>query len=181
MKFTPFSIKNQEFSRTVRGYDREEVRAYLENLSDEVERIQNENSDLKSQIENLQNQVGDFKRIEKNLQTTLISAQESSSKAVESAKKQTALLIKESELKAKQIVDEAKEKANEIRDAVLKLREEKKMLVAKLKAIVETQSNLMEISFKERKLEETPKVDFKSTEKDIDQKINPEVILEKLL
>ncbi|MDZ7765381.1 MAG: DivIVA domain-containing protein [Melioribacteraceae bacterium] len=87
MKFTPFSIKNQEFSRTVRGYDREEVRAYLENLSDEVERIQNENSDLKSQIENLQNQVGDFKRIEKNLQTTLISAQESSSESCRVGKK----------------------------------------------------------------------------------------------
>ena len=38
MKFTPFSIKNQEFSRAVRGYDKEEVRAYLEKLSDEVER-----------------------------------------------------------------------------------------------------------------------------------------------
>lgn len=132
MKFTPFSIKNQEFSRTVRGFDRDEVKAYLEQLSDEVERLQAENSKLNAEIEKMNSQMEGYRRIEKNLQSTLLSAQESSSKAVESAKKQTALLIKESELKAAQIIEEAKEKANDIRDAVLKLREEKKLTRSKI-------------------------------------------------
>ncbi|MCZ7603707.1 MAG: DivIVA domain-containing protein [Melioribacteraceae bacterium] len=180
MKFTPFSIKNQEFSRTVRGFDRDEVKAYLEQLSDEVERLQAENSKLNAEIEKMNSQMEGYRRIEKNLQSTLLSAQESSSKAVESAKKQTALLIKESELKAAQIIEEAKEKANDIRDAVLKLREEKNLLVAKLRAMVDTQSHLLESSFRERIIEET-EVDFTSAKKDIDSKINADEILEKLL
>lgn len=181
MKFTPFSIKNQEFSRTVRGYDKDEVKAYLEKLSDEVERLQSENNKLSAEVEHLNEKMVEYKRIEKNLQTTLLSAQESSTKAVESAKKQTALLVKEAELKASQIVEEAKEKANEIRDAVLKLREEKKLLVAKLRAMVDTQSSLLEVSFKERVIEEEGEIDFTSAKKDVESKINTDDILEKLL
>ena len=44
MKFSPFSIKTQEFGKGVRGYDKDEVRAYLEKLSDEFELIQSQNT-----------------------------------------------------------------------------------------------------------------------------------------
>lgn len=181
MKFTPFSIKNQEFSRAVRGFDKDEVKAFLEKLSDEFETLQSENLRLTNEIEKTNSQLDEYKRIEKNLQNTLLSATESSSKAFESAKKQTALMIKESELKASQLIEEAKEKANEIRDAVLKLREEKKLLVAKLKAMVDTQTSLIEISFKEPIIDDAVEVDFKSAKKDSDSKINADEILEKLL
>ncbi len=38
MRFTPFSIKAQEFNKSVRGYDKDEVRAYLDTLSNEFEK-----------------------------------------------------------------------------------------------------------------------------------------------
>lgn len=180
MKYTPFSIKNQEFSRTVRGYDKDEVKAYLEKLSDEVERLQSENNKLSAEVEHLNERMVEYRKIEKNLQSTLLTAQESSTKAVESAKKQTALLVKEAELKASQMVEEAKEKANGIRDSVLKLREEKKLLVSKLRAMVDTQSSLLEVSFREKIIDEG-EVDFTSAKKDVDSKINTDEILEKLL
>ncbi len=37
MKFSPLSIKKQDFSRSVRGFDKEEVQAFLEKLADEFE------------------------------------------------------------------------------------------------------------------------------------------------
>ncbi|KAB2842088.1 MAG: DivIVA domain-containing protein, partial [Melioribacteraceae bacterium] len=40
MKYTPFSIKNQEFNKSVRGFDKEEVHAFLEKLAEEFERLQ---------------------------------------------------------------------------------------------------------------------------------------------
>lgn len=187
MKFTPFSIKNQEFSRSVRGYDKDEVRAYLEKLSDEVESLQAENTSLSKKIEKMNSEIDEFKKIEKNLQSTLLSAQESSSKAVESAKKQTALLLRESELKAQQIVEEAKENANMIRNSVLKLREEKNLLVAKLKAMLETQNKLLQMSFKEFKEMKDEEVEEQSESltggKEETQKsqIDVDDILEKLL
>lgn len=145
MKLQPFSIRQQEFSKKIRGFDPDEVKAFLERIADDVEELQKENEDLKQQIESLTEQLEEFKKIEKNLQDTLLKAQETSSKSIESAKKQTALMIKEAELKAAQIVEKARESANEIRNAVLNLREEKDMLIARLKAIINSQAHLLEV------------------------------------
>lgn len=143
MKLSPLSIKNQEFTKGMRGFDVDEVRTYLEKLADEVEKLQVENDSLQLEVENLKNRLNEFMRIEKNLQDTLLKAQESSSRAVESTKKQTGLMIKEAELKATQIIERARENANDIRDAVINLREEKDLLISKLKAIVTSQSDLL--------------------------------------
>lgn len=182
MKFTPFAIKSQEFNRTVRGYDRDEVKAFLEKLSDEFEKLQLENDKLKTELERCEEQLKEFKRIEKNLQTALLSATENSSKAVESTKKQTALILKEAELKATQLIENAKENANKIRDSVLKLREEKKLLIARIKALIDTQAAALELdvqtidtSIKKKEIENQE--DFKNETPEI----NIDNILEKLL
>jgi cell division initiation protein len=184
MKFTPFGIKNQEFNKSVRGYDREEVKAFLEKLSDEFERLQNENDKLKSDFEKLEDQLKEYKRIEKNLQNAMLSATESTSKALDSAKKQSSLIIKEAELKAVQLVEKAKENADAIRDAVLKLREEKKVIIARLKAIVESQSDLFNLTAGniETKPVRKKKPQVEESDKKEDQPdINVDDILERLL
>jgi cell division initiation protein len=183
MKFTPFGIKNQEFNKSVRGYDRDEVRAFLEKLSDEFERLQQDNDKLKSEIERSEDQIKEFRRIEKNLQNAMLSATESTTKAVDSAKKQTALMIKEAELKANQLIEKAKENANSIRDSVLKLREERKLLISRIKAMIDTQASLLEfdvenIETKKTRRKETVKETVKREEQ---PEINVDDILEKLL
>ncbi|MFZ6031871.1 MAG: DivIVA domain-containing protein [Melioribacter sp.] len=184
MKFTPYGIKNQEFNKSVRGYDRDEVKAFLERLADEFERISNENDRLQKELELKEEQLAEYKKLEKNLQSALLSATETTSKAVDSTKKQTALMIKEAEIKAAQIIEKAKESADALREAVIKLREEKKLLIAKLKAMVDTQSNLMEIITDKNKT--TPDVLIKKqtaseSTKEEQSEINVDDILEKLL
>ena len=127
MKFSPMSIKKQEFNKVMRGYDKDEVQAFLDKLSDEFETLQKENDSLRKNLKNLTAKLNEFRRIEKNLQDTLLKAQESSSKSLESTKKQSSLMIKEAEIKASQIIEKAKENANEIRNAVINLREEKNL------------------------------------------------------
>lgn len=180
MKFTPFGIKNQEFNKSVRGYDRDEVKAFLERLADEFERLQNENEKLLKEIEEKEEQLKEFKKIEKNLQNALLSATESTTKAIDSAKKQTALMIKEAEIKANQIIEKAKENANSIRDSVLKLREEKKLLIAKIKAMIETQANLLEV-VSSTAYQEPKQKEISLESKEDQTEINVNDILEKLL
>ena len=145
MKVSPLSIKRQEFNKAMRGYDKDEVQAFLDKLSDEFETLQKENDSLKKELEESTAKLVEFRRIEKNLQDTLLKAQESSSKSIESTKKQSSLMIKEAEIKASQILEKAKENANEIRNAVISLREEKNLIVANLKAIINSQAHLLEL------------------------------------
>lgn len=178
MKFTPLNIKSQQFKKTVRGYDKDEVHVFLEHLADEFEKLNSENESLRKDLEKANARISEFRKIEKNLQDTLLKAHESSSKAVESAKKQTALIIKESEIKAQQIVEKAKSDADQIRNAVLALREEKNMIIAKLKALINSQAGLLEMKLESSEREKP--VERKPAETE-NLNLNIDDILEKLL
>jgi cell division initiation protein len=54
-------------------------------------------------------------------------------------------MVKEAEIKASQILEKARESANEIRNAVINLREEKDLVVARLKSIISSQAHLLEM------------------------------------
>jgi cell division initiation protein len=178
MKLTPLLIKKQEFSKSVRGFNPEEVQTFLDKLSSEVDSLLRENEELKMEVEELSEKVIEFQKIEKNLQDTLIKAQESSSKTLESTKKQTSLMIKEAEIKASQLIENARENANEIRNAVSTLKEEKDLIIARLRAIVNSQANLLE-----GKVKEAGEEPSESKKQDSSEKVDLDVddIVDKLL
>lgn len=142
---SPLSIKKQEFNIGFRGFDKEEVQAFLEKLADDFEELQIENESIKRQLDDANIRLSEFSRIEKSLQNTLLKAQESSTRTVESTKKQTSLMVKEAEIKASQIIEKAKNYAEEIRNSVINLKEEKDLIVVKLKAIINSQARLLDM------------------------------------
>ena len=172
MKLTPINIKTQEFAKSLRGYDADEVKAFLEKLAAEVEDLMNENETLIDEIEELKTRLDEYRNIEKDLQTALLNAQDSSTKSIEAAKKQTGMMLKEAELKAAQTIEKAKENANDIRNAIINLREERDLIISKLKAIVNTQSTLLEGKVKKidegQKEPEKPKQSQPKDDLDVD-------------
>jgi cell division initiation protein len=140
--------------------------------------LQKENDSLKKELEESTVKLTEFRRIEKNLQDTLLKAQESSSKSIESTKKQSGLMIKEAEIKVSQILEKARENANEIRNSVINLREEKNLIIANLKAIINSQAHLLEMKV-ETAGEEVIETGQIEQAKKID--INVEEIVNKLL
>ena len=171
MKLSPLLIKKQEFQKSVRGYNTDEVQAFLEKVSSDIEELINEKDNLEKEVEKLKEKVNEFQKLEKNLQDTLIKAQDSSVKTLESAKVQTNLLIKEAEIKAAQIIENARKSADEIRNAVMTLRDEKDLIIARLKAIINTQSNLLEgkvVNAGEEKKKQETAVDKEKLDIDVD-------------
>jgi cell division initiation protein len=168
-------IRQQEFQKKMRGYDPEEVQSFLEKLADDLDELRQENETLKLELDKVNAQVAEYKKMEKKLQDTLIKAQDLSAKSLEATKKQTALMMKEAELKASQIIEKARENTNEIRNAVVNLREEKDLIIAKLKAIVSSQANLLELKVKgsgDEKLSEKKSENSKTMDIDINDILN---------
>ncbi|PJA96780.1 MAG: cell division protein DivIVA [Ignavibacteriales bacterium CG_4_9_14_3_um_filter_34_10] len=176
MKFTPYNIKNQEFNKSYRGFDKEEVTSFLESVSSEFAILISENDNLKKEIDSLRKEIEEYKKVERSLQSTLINAQESSTKALDSAKKQHQLIIREAEIKAAQLTEKAKEEVNAISNDIIKLKEEKKLIISKLRAILDSQSRVFEYNSGERTV--TPAVE---PETNNESKIDVDDILEKLL
>lgn len=169
MNLSPLFIKKQEFEKSMRGYNVDEVQAFLDKISSEMEKLISKNEQLQSEVERLNREVEEFRKIEKKLQDDIQKAQETSAQALESAKKQSAFIIKEAEVKASQMIQNSEEKVNSMQNAVVTLRAEKDLIIARLRAIVGTQSNLLEGKVKDAGEEpKKPKVQDQAEKLDID-------------
>jgi cell division initiation protein len=169
MNLSPLFIKKQEFEKSMRGYNVEEVQAFLDKISSEMEELISKNEQLQSEVERLNREVEEFRQIEKKLQDDIQKAKETSAQALDSAKKQSALIIKEAEVKASQMIQNAEEKVNVMQNAVMTLRAEKDLIIARLRAIVGTQSNLLEGKVKDAGEEpKKPKAQDQAEKLDID-------------
>ena len=169
MKLSPLLIKKQEFAKSMRGYNVDEVQAFLDKISSELEELINQKEQLDSEVERLKKELDEFHKIEKKLQDNILKTQETSAQALEAAKKQSALIIKEAEVKASQMIQNAEEKVNVMQNTVMTLREEKDLIIARLRAIVGTQSNLLEGKVKDAGEEpKKPKVQDEAEKLDID-------------
>lgn len=176
MRLNALTIKSQNFNKKMRGFDSEEVSEFLEKVADDYEAIVNENSELTKKLSEAELIIMDYKRIEKSLQDTLLTAQDNATKTIEATKKQSALIMKEAELKANQLLDNANEECEKIKITIMKLKDERNLLVAKLKAIVNTQAEVLAF-YSKAKVDEKP-----NDNKQIDDSLlNVEDIVEKLL
>jgi len=84
-------------------------------------------------------------------------------------------MIKEAEIKASQILEKARENANEIRNAVISLREERDLLVANLRSILNSQAHLLEMKVEdagEEEVSEEKQVESAQIEIDVNDIVN---------
>ena len=74
MKMTPLDIQQVGFKVKLRGYDRQEVDAFLDTLTQDYEGLLKENNALKEKLADLEIQVLEFKKKEGTLNNTLMKA-----------------------------------------------------------------------------------------------------------
>lgn len=145
MIFTPDSIRKQEFSKSFRGFDKEEVHAFLEKLSSEFETLFNENEAIKKELEETKLQLEKFLQIENKIQLTLTEAERKSNQKIEEAQNKAGEILRLAEEKSAELLQKSREEADRLKSAVINLREEKEILITKLKTVIDYQTHLLEM------------------------------------
>jgi cell division initiation protein len=114
MKVTPLEIRQKTFERTLRGYDKDEVNAFLLSLSQEWERNQDEMKELRVKLESAEREVAKLREVETSLFKTLKTAETTGANVVDQANKSAELILRESQLKADGLMNEAKNRARNV-------------------------------------------------------------------
>ncbi|MFY0688883.1 MAG: DivIVA domain-containing protein [Cyclobacteriaceae bacterium] len=114
MRITPLEIRQQNFEKKLRGYDKDEVNAFLMSLSTEWERIVDENKEHKIRLEQAEGEVKKLREVESSLFKTLKTAEDTGANLIDQANKAAELHLKESEMNAEALLSEAKSKAKTI-------------------------------------------------------------------
>lgn len=113
MRITPLEIRQKTFEKNFRGYEKDEVHAFLLSLSQEWERMQDENKELRIKLEATEREVTKLREVESSLYKTLKTAEDTGASVVDQARKAADLHLKESQLKADALMHEAKSKAKD--------------------------------------------------------------------
>lgn len=118
MKITPLEIRQKAFERVLRGYDKDEVNAYLQSLSQEWERTLDEVKEVRIKYEATEREVTKLREVESSLYKTLKTAEDTGANVIEQANKTAELVLREAQMKADAMLNEAKAKAkNTIEEA----------------------------------------------------------------
>ena len=152
MNLTPLDIRKHEFRKKFSGYDPEEVLAFLDIVSMEYENLVQENSVLNERLAMMDNQLKKYRTIETTLQETLLTAERSREDTLKIANKQAEVIVREAEVRAAAVMEEGQNSLLRIRNSFNELKMHKDTYLAKLKALVNTQSELFrQYSFGEEK------------------------------
>ncbi len=149
MKITPIDIQQMVFQVKLRGYDREEVNRFLEEIAQTVECLNRDNTALRDRIYSLEQQVTELKRTETTLSSTLVSAQSLAEDVKRSAQRDAELIVKEAELKAGELFRQARvELGNTQRDLSV-LKKQRLLLVERMRATLSTFERMLDVEASE--------------------------------
>jgi len=157
MRITPLDIQQKQFPMRFRGFDVEEVYAFLEVVREQMEDLLRENALLKEQIQRAENQIKEYRDMETTLRETLMTAQQMVEDYKTNARKEAELLIKEAELRADSIVKEAQEKVVKIHEDIVDLKGIRRHFKEELKRLIESHTRMLDFD-KEREGEEAREV-----------------------
>jgi len=97
MPFQPVDLDNISFNRAFRGYKKEEVDNFFENIRRDLESLYRENKELKQRYRLLEEEMKKYKDLENSIQETLVMAQKLSEDAKKNAQKEIELIYQEAE------------------------------------------------------------------------------------
>lgn len=183
MSISSKDIKKTDFRKTFRGYDSNEVDAFLETLSLRFERLLEDNTNLTEKVRTLTADVEVYKENESTLQKAIVKAQDITEEVISNAKKKAENIIREAELNSQKLFQDMEKEILSRRHELeeIKLRNDK--LVEDVKLFFLEKLNEMEEFIKSRniyKMELTP-VSFKETSReDAEVEMQSEVKLKKV-
>jgi len=144
MRITPLDVRKQEFRKAVRGFDCDEVRAFLSTLADEYETVLIDNKQIRELIMEQEDKIQEYQGMERNLRDTLMTAERVMKETRENASKKGDLIIKDAEMQAQRVLEECRLRTEELRREIVVLRKEKETYLARFKTLAQAQVQFVE-------------------------------------
>jgi cell division initiation protein len=140
---SPLDIQRQTFSRTLKGYNTEDVRAYLQLIAEEIERLVRDVDRLSRENGMLREELDEHNARERILKDTLLSAQKVSEDVKANAAKEAELIVKDAELLSERLTSQAMSRLADLERTIQDLKMERKMARNKLQTTIDTIQQLL--------------------------------------
>jgi len=157
MRITPLDIQQKQFPIKFRGFDVEEVYAFLEVVREEMEELLRENAFLKESISRLEEQVKENRDMEGTLRETLVTAQQMVEDFKNNARKEAELIQREAELKAETMIEEAQERVIKIHEDIMDMKGIRRHFREEMKRLIDSHMQMLQFDYEREGADEEKK------------------------
>jgi cell division initiation protein len=144
MRITPHDIRQQQFSsKMFKGYDPQEVDAFLDDVAEDYEALLKEAALLKEQIAAQEERARGVTERERTLQETLVTTQRLVEEMKNNARREAELILREAELTGEKAVEAARAEEGKIRADIMGLKRMRRQLVEEFASVLDRYHRLL--------------------------------------
>jgi len=144
MRMTPLDVQSHQFAHRLRGYDPDEVNAFLRIVSEDYEGLVHETDSQSDRIRRLEARLEELSAQENLLKETLLSAQAMTEELRGTAEREAALRLAEVEVRAEKILDASHRRAARLAQDIREMRALRSRLAESFRSAAETHLSLLE-------------------------------------
>jgi cell division initiation protein len=141
MKVTPLDLRQQRFATAMRGYDRNEVNAFISDAAEDYETAVRENERLRQELAKLEAVIKEHRGQEVQLRNTLLTAQKLADDIKETANQEASRIVREAEGRADLLLQKSQSRLDEVQREIDGLRLKRREVETSLEGIVATINN----------------------------------------
>lgn len=144
MRMTPLDVQSHQFASRFRGYDPDEVEAFLRIVSEDYESLVRETDSQGDRIRRLESRIEELSAQEHLLKETLLSAQAMTQELGRNAEREADLRLAEVEVRAEKILDASHRRAARLGQDIRDMRALRSRLAESLRSAAETHLAILE-------------------------------------
>ncbi len=144
MRVTPIDILQKEFTPSKKGFDPDEVKAFLEETRETLETVLTENQSNKINLAVQEKEIAKLRANEDEIKETLLVARKLTENMSSQARREADLILGEARLEAQRVLTQAHDEHRDLLQEVVHLKGQRLLLIAGIRGILGAQSRLMD-------------------------------------
>ena len=151
-------LEGKKFRKRLMGLDPGDVEAFLQDMNEELRRLNEENENLKRTVQTQESEIKEHREREKTIRAVLVSAQKNAEQTSANAEREAKLVISEAEVKAEGLLNEAGNRIIRMEQEISEMRRNRIQFGARMRALLDAFRQMLDDDGKEtpRKFEEKP-------------------------
>lgn len=144
MRVTPLDIIQKQFTASRKGYEIDEVRAFLEEVRESMEDLLKDNQRLRETVQRKEQEIEELRVSESDIKETLMLARRLTEDLQRNARREADVIVGEARLEAERILLATADERRTMQEEVISLRTSKVRLIAEVRAVIEAHRRLLD-------------------------------------
>lgn len=128
----------------MRGYDADEVRAFLQTVAGQMEDLIDEQLRSQSELEEFKGRMGHLEHVQEALQATLEMARQNAEETRKAALKKAEMIIHEAHLKGEEILKRGEVDVRKTRDEIARIEAKRDELIVRFRSMLQAEMELLD-------------------------------------